>query len=150
NLVDGVGKDLLVRYNTDGTLDAGFGENGIVLSDVGADKIVLQPDGKIVVRSQTNRITRYNSNGTRDNNFGTNGVVNLGIYYIAGIGFQSNGKIIFGGGVSENLSRMERYNENGTLDTTFGTNGRVDIAVTLNNDTVRSLAVQQNNKIITA
>ena len=86
NVIDGVGTGFLIRYNTDGTLDAGFGENGLVLSGGGADKIVLQPDGKFLVRSGTNQVTRYNSNGTRDNNFGTNGVVNPGIYYVAGIG----------------------------------------------------------------
>lgn len=148
NVINGVLQGFLVRYNTDGIIDVDFGENGMVLTNGGSDKIVIQPDGKFLVRSQGAFITRYNSNGTRDNNFGRNGVVNPGVN--AGIGFQSNGKIIFGGGVSQNLSRIERYNENGTLDTTFGTNGRVDITDTSNLGVVRSLAVQRNNKILTA
>ena len=41
-------------YNTDGTLDAGFGTGGILTVDFfgasdGAEDVVIQPDGKIVV-----------------------------------------------------------------------------------------------------
>jgi uncharacterized delta-60 repeat protein len=153
-------KQFLIRYNPDGTLDAGFGENGMVFSDVdNFGKIVIQPDGKLLIRSYylqgAHKLIRYNADGTRDNGFGTNGVVNPGVYYIAGIALQSNGKIIIGGGGdSSGLWAIERYNQNGTLDTSFGTNGRVEITDTSNNPyslgLIRSIVIQQNNKILTA
>ena len=154
NAIGGVYRYFLVRYNTDGTLDAGFGENGIVFPSQFYGKIVLQPDGKILVRASDVQIARYNSNGSRDNTFRFTGIVGTGISNVAGIGFQSDGKIIVGGTVSQTLSRIERYNDNGTLDTTFGTNGRADITDTSNNQyslgIIRSLVVQRNNKIVTA
>ena len=79
----------LARLNTDGSLDATFGNGGMVLTDfVGqfdnAQDVVLLPNGKIVVVGQVGRnqaqqaifdigIARYNTDGTPDASFGTNG-----------------------------------------------------------------------------
>jgi uncharacterized delta-60 repeat protein len=78
----------LVRYNTDGTLDSGFGVNGHVTTLIGvwstADTVAVQPDGKVLVggRAQPSNssdrnfaLTRYNANGTLDATFGSGGVV---------------------------------------------------------------------------
>jgi len=61
----------LARYNSDGTLDSGFGLSGKITTDFGADEVAytvaLQPDGKIVAagfNETTGRIfalARYNS-----------------------------------------------------------------------------------------
>lgn len=48
----------LIRYNTDGTLDTGFGTNGKVVTTYGSydygESLALQPDGKAIVVGYTN------------------------------------------------------------------------------------------------
>ena len=73
----------IVRYNSNGTLDDGFGANGIVNPRVlgSFQGTALQTDGKIVFNSRADRFTsvikRYNINGTPDISFGTNGTVSI-------------------------------------------------------------------------
>lgn len=77
------GTPLLVRYNSNGTLDTTFGNNGIVTNsgvDRGMD-LVIQPDGKIVVVGFSGgglftcfHVARFNGNGSPDTTFGTNGI----------------------------------------------------------------------------
>ena len=88
----------LARYNSNGTIDASFGTNGLIKTDfvdfsgnqnyqgfrsvTGAVSIELQSDGKIVTAGAmaptapgTNyayAIARYNQNGTLDTSFGQN------------------------------------------------------------------------------
>ncbi len=50
---------LLVRYNSDGSLDDSFGVNGKIIKDIGGlpdsgNGLVLQPDGKIVLAGSSN------------------------------------------------------------------------------------------------
>lgn len=79
---------LVVRLNTNGTLDTNFGTKGQVTTvisknstDVG-EAMILQPDGKIVVAGVTNpqntsfqdlALVRYNANGSLDTTFGSGG-----------------------------------------------------------------------------
>jgi len=74
----------LVRYNSDGTLDSGFGIGGIATTEVGSNdqifQVVLQPDGKLVVAgfSDVNGIdnfalARYNGDGVLDVTFNPSG-----------------------------------------------------------------------------
>ena len=82
----------LVRYNSNGTLDASFGAGGIVTTDFGlldqgfsvayAASLAVQPDGGIVAAGRAyfnggfhSGLARYNSDGTLDANFGTGGKV---------------------------------------------------------------------------
>src|SRR5690606_5418572 len=79
--------DSLIRLNSNGTIDTGFGTNGVVTRDSGSViqsglAFALQPDGKVlhagswkVIGNVYNRIwiRRYNANGTLDNTFGTGG-----------------------------------------------------------------------------
>ena len=94
----------MVRYNTDGSRDTGFGSNGIVTTVIGplddeVNSVAIQPDGKIVAAGSTEveltgpapyyqpnwaqavlfALIRYNTNGTRDTSFGTNGLITTAI-----------------------------------------------------------------------
>jgi len=73
-------------YSQDGTLDPGFGNNGIVETDFnGLDDYVVsiatQSDGKILAggvvtlpsTDVTQVVVRYNTDGTIDNSFGNTG-----------------------------------------------------------------------------
>ena len=69
----------LARYNSNGSLDSGFGTSGIVMTGVAvsASAIGLQSDGKIVAAGTDYSdfvLLRYNINGTPDTSFGNRGV----------------------------------------------------------------------------
>lgn len=79
----------LIRYNSDGSIDATFGSDGKVLTtfsdrDSRAYEIVLQPDQKIVLAGDSFHgdplsdsdfaLARYNSEGTLDQSFGSGGL----------------------------------------------------------------------------
>ncbi|MCP5093108.1 MAG: hypothetical protein GY949_19525, partial [Gammaproteobacteria bacterium] len=72
----------LTRYNTDGTLDTGFGGgDGIATTDIGSgndygQSVTVQSDGKILVGGYSHNgsnndfaLVRYNSDGTLDTSF---------------------------------------------------------------------------------
>ena len=84
----------VARFNSDGSLDTSFGDNGSATAfgasdDDWATSIALQPDGKIVVagalQSQPQNgllppdfslaLARYNANGSLDSTFGNGGTV---------------------------------------------------------------------------
>lgn len=140
---------LLIRYNTNGTLDTNFGGgDGIVRSiadDVAvnlhssAAAMALQDDGKILIAgtnfNNSERIFRLNADGTFDLSFGINGVVDVPrpnsecIYHIA---VQSDNKIVASGrsrmiinGVVTPHIFLWRFTENGAFDSSFGTGGVV-------------------------
>jgi uncharacterized delta-60 repeat protein len=75
---------VLIRYNTDGTLDSTFGTGGIVQTDAnGARGLAVQPDGKILLAgSQMGTgtlndflVERYTATGSLDASFGNGGKV---------------------------------------------------------------------------
>ncbi len=112
---DSLHKDIgLVRYNSDGSLDNTFGNNGKVLTalsngDDDAYSVILQPDGKIIAGgfSADNNdvehyaLVRYNTDGTVDNTFGISGKVittmSTGRNEIYSMALQPDGKIVAAG-----------------------------------------------------
>jgi uncharacterized delta-60 repeat protein len=127
----GTGQDVaLVRYNSDGSLDTSFGTGGIVTTAVtgaadGAEKIVLQPDGKIVIvgfGGSDQLVARYLADGTLDDSFGTGGIVKTSFAKGASIALQPDGKIVTGGvGMSGYL--LTRLNSDGSPDTSWDGDG---------------------------
>jgi len=154
---------LIVRYNSDGTLDRTFGEGGITIYNSRLDgldfgsAVALQPDGKIVVAGYSNTgfsiyeafVLRYNSNGSLDSTFGEDGVVIYNNFYQDfgyGVAIQPNGKIVV---VGEEYgdSLVLRYNSDGTLDRSFGKDG----SVTFDSggyDYSSAVAIQPQGKIV--
>ncbi|MGA9292472.1 MAG: T9SS type A sorting domain-containing protein [Ignavibacteriaceae bacterium] len=150
------------RYNSDGSIDSSFGNNGFTKTNHGnetnvAQKMVLQPDGKIIVVGNDYNglnfesdvmVVRYNSDGSLDNGFGTNGIVTTGELtnydYAWTVLLQPDGKIIVGGAFrthsSNNLILLIRYNSDGSLDTGFGNNG-ISISPQMNNDAANAYAL---------
>jgi len=153
----------LVRYNTDGSLDAGFGENGIVHTAINdaafGISVVLQADGRIVLTglaqngsSYFGEVARYNVDGSLDNSFGTNGISHLTIANTASVVIQEDGKIVVGGFDDDNFA-MARLNTNGSLDNTFGNAGYVITHMTdpdgsSNLSYILDLALQTDGKIV--
>ncbi len=165
----GTPTDLFIyRYTANGTLDATFGTNGVITTPLGSgtleQRIVLQPDGKFVVASQTYNsqtsevaVVRYNSNGTLDTTFGTGGItktsvgIGNGFLRVSEILVQTDGKLLVAGralfGSDGNIFVL-RYNPNGTLDTSFGANGIVQTDVDNLYNRVGGMALQPDGKII--
>ena len=135
---------MILRYNSDGSLDSSFGKEGVVtykgLSDanVWGRAVAIQPDGRIVMVgvSYTTKkcdvlTVRYNADGSLDKGFGEGGVAPSscppgGRDWGRSIAIQPDGKIIVAGNtrLGENTNiLLLRYNANGKPDTTFGMGG---------------------------
>jgi uncharacterized delta-60 repeat protein len=111
----------VVRLNADGSLDAGFGQAGLVttaftaLGD-GARAVTLQADGRILVAGLSSRVNanfalaRYNADGTLDTGFlgGTDGRTVLDFFLFADaaddVAVLPDGKIVLGGFATANVA----------------------------------------------
>jgi uncharacterized delta-60 repeat protein len=163
----------LVRYSSNGTLDASFGTGGKVVTDFGGSfdavgSVALQGDGKIVAGgwSVVNSIARfalarYTSNGTLDPGFGIAGKVTTGFGGVSAqvfaIALQPDEKIVVAGYANVNGGyefALARYNSNGTLDATFGMGGKVTTGFGAEQGfsfaQAHSLAIQWDGKIVAA
>lgn len=157
----------LARFNTDGSLDTGFGSSGVVTTAIGIEAkiqaIKIQPDGKIVVAGYTYEapvskfvVARYDSTGALDGSFNTTGIVMTEIEYSSrayALGIQSSGKIIAGGyavGDAFNEFALARYTTAGALDNTFGTGGMVVTTVGNDDASINSIVIQSDDKIVAA
>jgi uncharacterized delta-60 repeat protein len=132
----------LVRYNSDGTLDASFSDDGLLATDLGNKdfgwSVALQPDGKILVGGYSFNngwgtyrndfaLVRYNVDGSLDTGFDNDGMVKTftGMYAQAySINMQSDGKILVAGGTNGDFC-LVRYNVDGSLDADFSGDGIV-------------------------
>ncbi|MEI9911790.1 MAG: T9SS type A sorting domain-containing protein [Bacteroidota bacterium] len=161
----------LVRYNTDGSLDNSFDEDGKLLTDFGsssserATSIAIQSDGKIIVAGYSYNnvsnydfaLARYNTDGSLDNSFDGDGKLTTDInsFYdqVSSIALQSDGKIVVAGsaydGTNDNNFALARYNTNGSLDNSFDGDGKLTTNMG-SSVGVASIAIQNNGKIIVA
>lgn len=120
---------VIVRYNSSGTVDTGFGinSNGIVTNAIGTTSQILasliDANQKIVVGGLSDNkfaIARYNSNGSLDTTFGVAGINLTSINSVAQINtlaLQPDGKILAAGLEIESASQQQqaalvRYNKN--------------------------------------
>jgi uncharacterized delta-60 repeat protein len=147
--------DMLVRLNTDGTLDTTFGLNGVAnisptgaINDDGFFGVAIQPDGKIIAAAAAIngvQVVRVESNGNLDTSFGTGGFTSLiSLEFGAGsLALEADGKILLAAG-SINPSVMARFNSSGQLDTSFGNGGMVNLQY----GSPTQIAAQANGKIL--
>jgi len=159
---------LVVRYNTDGSLDTTFNHEGMkvvnfgVFAD-GATSVVIQSDGKIVAGGYTSdqdgshfALVRLNKNGTIDSTFAEDGTPELDktqLGRINALSIQNDGKILAAGSLwngSNNDFGLVRYNTNGTIDNTFGSFGikKTDFGST--EDKATAMDLQADGKIMVA
>ncbi|MFD3996026.1 calcium-binding protein [Streptomyces sp. NPDC058548] len=148
----------LARYDTDGSLDTGFGIGGKVITDFGGGEeaagVAVQADGKIVVVGRAGTdfgLARYYTDGSLDTTFDTDGKVTTdfgGLDVAEGVAVQADGKIVTVGRTVSSLA-LARYNLDGSLDTSFDTDGRV---ITSFGPTFLgyAVAVQADGKIVAA
>ncbi len=159
---------LVIRYNTDGSLDTTFDGDGIRIVDYGLGTVdddycrgvVIQPDGKIVVSgralvtptSYAAVVMRFNPDGSFDNTFDGDGKAQFeltGIIQTYALVLQPDGRIIVGGTHFLNnifTGLIVRFNPNGSLDSSFASNGRATGAMA----SVFSMTLQTDGKIVAA
>lgn len=166
---------MLVRLNTDGSLDRTFGQpdpasasgerKGFVVRDIdpqsgGHGDVALLADGKILATGGTSgyfALTRYNADGSLDATFGTGGT-SAAVTAIYGgamrLAVQADGKVVAVGTdwAGNYFSRVgvARFNANGTIDTTFGVGGSVLANLSGDYDYGADVAVQADGRIVVA
>ena len=126
----------LARFNTNGTLDSGFGAGGKITTDFlglssggfhqSANVLLLQPDGKILAggaaragyrNPEQTALARYNYDGSLDTKFGNNGkVLTVGIGGVTGLGLLSDGQIL----ALNNRGGIEQFHADGTAASVTG------------------------------
>jgi uncharacterized delta-60 repeat protein len=144
----------LARYNSDGTLDAGFGiagETAIPFPDSATEQghaLALSPDGKIIVVGAAFKtfatppdfaIVRYNSDGTLDTGFGSGGRKTTdiagGTDVAQAVAIQSDGKIVAAGRAFRNnfdLTLARYINEVATTTDTTPPTAPAGLTATFN------------------
>lgn len=157
----------VVRYNTDGSLDSSFDNDGKVttafgpLND-GANSVAIQNDGKIVVAGYASNgsnldfaVARYNTDGSLDTTFDNDGKVTMAIGNFndqaMDLALQIDGKIIVVGfafnGI-DNQYALARFNTNGSIDTSFDSDGRLVTNIGTGSDRGLAVEIQSDNKIV--
>ena len=143
---------VVARFNINGSVDTGFGTNGITVvsnfsisSTDESSSVKLNSNGDIILAGTSITLTnhycfaiaKFDSTGAIDTSFGTNGkvITNLSTFSIKlicnSMAIQSDNKIILGGSFNNLASipnqtdsfALARYNTDGSLDTTFGLTG---------------------------
>lgn len=159
----------LARYNTNGSLDNTFDNDGVLKTSFGNSyegvySIALQTDGKIIAAGASFiglnydfAIARYHMDGTLDTNFDLDGKVTApignGNDRIYAMKLQQDGKIVATGmtenGANDNIA-VARFNTNGSLDLMFDLDGKVTTAVGNSDDVASAITLQSDGKIIVA
>ncbi len=159
----------LARFNTDGSFDASFDGDGIVLTDFGdrsdgAFAVKIQTDGKIIAAGFAGNNTevdfalaRYNPDGSLDPSFDGDGKVKTDLLgttnYIRAVAIQTDGKIVGVGGSfndSDYGYAIVRYNSNGLLDTSFDDDGKILNSGLNTYEFTAAVGIQADGKIVAA
>jgi len=152
----------LVRYNTDGSLDASFDGDGKVTTVfvniyASANAIAIQSDGRIIAVGESGTgseydftAARYNTDGSLDISFDIDGKVTTDIGgrdRALAVAIQLNGKIVVAG-VGPSFA-IARYKTDGSLDLSFDSDGKVTTAFSTNSG-AQAVAIQSDGKIVAA
>lgn len=168
-VITGVSNDqfVVVRLDSNGTLDSTFGAGGIVQFTFGfgidSNAIQLQKDGKIVIGGDSYsgralNIVRFEKNGKFDPTFPTppfdiNGPGKVLIKFDLnafgrGLAIQNDGKILICGNISGFFSVL-RLQSNGALDLNFGPFGLGYVTIVGGSfASANSIFVQPDQKIV--
>jgi uncharacterized delta-60 repeat protein len=163
------------RYNVDGSLDASFGNQGLVtvaVDNVGTQlgSVALEANGQIFAAGATDltfALVRLNSDGSPDSSFGQGGQSFIPLLDEVGcvnftacnavfsgamaISFQPDGTILIYGGIgSESVHLFAlSYTQDGALNTSFGTGG-ILTGKFIGVGEINSLIVQPDGKVVVA
>ena len=155
----------LVRYNTNGTVDPAFGDNGF--ASIGypypPSVVAFQPDGKILIAGH-DFLMRLNSTGSLDASFGSSGIILAplgaacgavaGDCTIAALAVDANDKIVASGSYGYTLGRfwisdfaVARFSSSGSPDVSFNGTG-VALTNFESEDRAAAVLLQSDGKIV--
>ncbi|MEI6766689.1 MAG: T9SS type A sorting domain-containing protein [Bacteroidota bacterium] len=158
----------LERLLPDGTLDAGFGTSGKVITPMGMEggayAAARQTDGKIVLAGYYNNgsnydfaLARYDTTGALDVTFDSDGKLSLAIGTAQDVAhavcIQPDQKILVAGSAGNGSNTdiaLARFLSNGAIDPGFGTSGKLTTPVGTGDDDAWSITLQPNGKILVA
>ena len=154
------------RFNSDGTRDATFGQNGAISVDINhAFKdidLTANTDGTFQVSARgfdQATVTRIGNDGSYVDGFGNHGVLTVNIpedaYYNGGIStaVQADGGVVIGAaynaaGVGDPTYALQRFNPDGQPDTHFGDDGVLYLSSAMGFGEDSVVTVQADGKII--
>lgn len=165
---------MVVRYNSDGSLDTTFDSDGIAVTSVGTgdnslNAIALLANGKylaagsscLAVDGSNNclrhafTLIRYNSDGSVDTTFDTDGIVvtpiGAGDSVAYAMAMQTDGKVILAGSSEFGavpVVAVVRYNSDGSLDNTFAGDGILTTIAGARDSVAYAAAVQADGKVV--
>jgi uncharacterized delta-60 repeat protein len=159
----------IVRYNSNGSVDTTFGNQGFATIQLGPENdilfsIALQTDGKIVAagstfsgKSNDFALVRYLPDGRLDVSFENDGIIIPPVSEnedaISSVAVQSDGRIIAAGSSLKGTSTdftLIRYNPNGAVDDSFASNGFLFFDVSDKFASARASVIQPDGKIVLA
>ncbi len=169
--LDGV----LVRYNSDGSLDGSFGVGGKVVVNLSSANdafysVALQTDGKLVVAGsvcnwadgnacldENSALLRFSADGVLDSSFGIGGLVSLDtasqayVEQLRSVAVQSDGSIVAVGYTCNGYDGVNCYNWD-TLLVRLNSDGALSALTVLpmgaQNDQLFGLALQTDDKVV--
>lgn len=144
---EGTRRTMVFRFTKDGSLDATFGQGGVVTftdfvaNSRGVYDTLLQSDGKLLIvpfrygTATDYRVLRINPDGTPDLTFGTSGMATVAFgsapAVASSVALLPDGRIVVAGRTqtssgssTQYTAAVTRLNADGSLDTTFATEGR--------------------------
>jgi uncharacterized delta-60 repeat protein len=167
----------VLRLNSDGSLDTGFGSSGKLTLDLSNADIgssaALQSDGKLVIAGSASNgsavgtdantdfvAVRLNTDGSLDTAFGTGGKkaipVGPGPEGAVSVKVQADGKLLLSGHFRTGATSSSdldavwvRLAADGTEDASFGTGGIFKLHASNANDRIVATELQADGKIIT-
>jgi uncharacterized delta-60 repeat protein len=154
------------RITAAGALDPTFSGDGLVVHVAGSafggvKDLLVQPDGKLLAAvriwqsGEDFAVARLNADGTLDTSFSGDGwtSTSFGVNndMITRIALQPDGRIV-AAGTSTDLSAavITRFLTTGSVDGNFGLGGRVVLHTGQSGDSISSLAVQTDGKLLAA
>jgi uncharacterized delta-60 repeat protein len=164
-------KDLAVaRFDSDGSLDADFGDEGVALFDFddnangdfdagSANDVAVQTDGKIVVAGEIPPLggfllLRLSSDSSLDADFNGSGLFTTDLSARANaVVIQPDKKIVVVGDAEGPLGFqifLARFNEDGSLDTGFDEDGFQFTSILVADGSATAVALQTDGKIVVA
>jgi uncharacterized delta-60 repeat protein len=143
---------VLVRHNSDGSLDLSFDGDGVLIGGLGlsiARDVALQPDGRILVADGS--IVRLNADGSLDSTFGDGGTARA-TFGAEALAVQADGKIVVSGTFytpTDGDFAVARLTSAGQPDPRFrrGTANPVDIG-SRSHDEVTDAILQPDGKLV--
>ncbi|WP_040263175.1 M10 family metallopeptidase C-terminal domain-containing protein [Pseudomonas massiliensis] len=154
----------LKRFNSDGSIDTGFGEKGVATFQISHDfkdpDLKVLSDGTLAFSArgpETTSVYRLNNDGSLLDSFGDQGKLLLNTvddpYYRVGtVGVADDGSVVIGSWNHEisnaPLYVLQHFTPEGKLDTGFGNDGVVAFNVALGLEGEVKMAVQADGKII--